>query len=309
MNQNFICLSEKQIYHEIQFDSEDASSAAQPGVSMLDWPRFIINQFNDIAGMKVVDVIMTFSWWVFNATNNTFLLTEEGQDPVLVTIEEGNYNAAEMTTELSRALTDASLQAFTYIVVFRPNTQKFVIQNDRKLGTEPFTLTFGAADDPGNTNPRKYIGFDGGDNVSQTWDLTRGDVLVAPNVNNVTGPNYLYLNSRKMGQLVNMWLPDGAVNLGSGIEGPQIACIPIDVNPNGLVTYTDPTPQYFFNFQNMSHLTELDLYWTLGHTSGETPLQLHGLGFKVKMGIIENVDSSAEYNAVPNYVNKRIRRN
>ena len=65
-------------------------------------------------------------------------------------------------------------------------------------------------------------------------------LIVAPNAASVTGPNYIYLNSMKLGQLTNLYLPQGAVNLGGGNAGTQIAKIPVNVQPGGIIFWQDP---------------------------------------------------------------------
>lgn len=111
-------------------------------------------------------------------------------------------------------------------------------------------------------------------------------VLEAPNANLVSGPNYLYLNSRKIGQLCNMFLPTGARNLGSGNNGPQMCKIPVNVQANGIIYWQDPDPEKYFDLEDLFNLVDLDFYFTLGNTSNV--VEFNGLSFSIKMVVIQN---------------------
>ena len=67
-----------------------------------------------------------------------------------------------------------------------------------------------------------------------------GLVMISPNVIQATGPNYIYVNSSKVGQITNLYLPQGAFNLGGGNAGPQMAKIPVMVQPGGITYWQDP---------------------------------------------------------------------
>ena len=64
--------------------------------------------------------------------------------------------------------------------------------------------------------------------------------MISPNVIQATGPNYIYVNSSKVGQITNLYLPQGATNLGGGNAGPQMAKIPVMVQPGGITYWQDP---------------------------------------------------------------------
>jgi hypothetical protein len=142
-------------------------------------------------------------------------------------------------------------------------------------------------------NPRLYIGFPGGGTSSQTFGAG-GDALEAPNAALVSGPNYLYLNSLKLGQLCNMYLPEGAFNLGGGNAGPQLSKIPVNVQPGGVIYWQDPDPQKWWDLENLTTLLSCDFYLTLGNTTTQTPLALNGLGFSLKLGMLCYEDTMVE---------------
>ena len=134
-----------------------------------------------------------------------------------------------------------------------------------------------------------------------------GNLLIAPNAALVTGPNYLYVNSSKLGQLCNLYLPKGAFNLGGGNTGPQMAKIPVNVLPGGVIYWQDPDPQKWFDVENLQQLDQIDFYLTLGNTTTQIPLQLNGLSFSLKLGVLLNKRDHEDVQGLPTRVVKRMR--
>lgn len=273
-------------YYEIYLDSYDANSTNDASYYYADWPLFqLVTPIPNLAAIKVLEVQIPFSWYVFHSKNNTFLLTEGGSTST-VTIPVGNYNSTTMSTALGVALTSASPNAYTYNVTFSgqnstPSTSKFTITSS---AGSAFTLTFGVdGDDLGNTNPRLWLGFTEYQNIS-----SGSGVLVAPNAANIAGPNYLYINSRALGTLLKSVLPKGAEALGAGSIGPQIAKIPISVQPGGVIYWSDPDPEKWFSLENLALITQFDLYLTVGNNDNPTVTSLNGLNFSIKLGILQN---------------------
>lgn len=276
-------ISQEYQYVELELDSKDGAQTNAADTA-LDWPTFFLTRpLQDIIGIKVLSAEIPFSFYVFNSSNNTFTLAESGSGgTATVTIPVGNYTSSSLATAFGTALTtaSASLGAKTYTVAYSTLTQKFTITSTAAAGTT-FTLTFGTSTDPGNTNPRFYLGFPAGSTTSTTTPA-----LVSPNIPQISGPNYIYLNSDAMGQMSNCFLPQGATNLFNGTSGPQIAKIPITSNPGGVSYYVDPDPQKYFDLDGLYQLTSIDLYCTLGNTSSQLPLQFNGTGFSVKIGVV-----------------------
>ena len=223
-------------YIEYAFDSLDSLQSASANVSSRDWPNFLLHKIlNNVAAVKVLEVQIPFTWYVFNQYNNTFELVEV-LSPIPITIPVGNYSSTSMCAVLSGLLTAASGLGRTYTVTYSgtsstaPNTGKFTISCSP---ANPFYLNF--ADTEGDRDPSLMLGFNSGLNSS-----TVGGVLVAPNVALITGPNYIYLNSQALGPLCNIYLPEGADKLGNGVNVSQIAKIPVNVQPNGVIYWQDP---------------------------------------------------------------------
>jgi hypothetical protein len=147
-------------------------------------------------------------------------------------------------------------------------------------------MTFGPATD--SNNPRLVLGFPPGTTPSI------GTTLVAPFAYQVSGPDYLYLNSRQFGTTVTSVLPGGAQFLGKGSVGPQITKIPITVQPGGVLFWQDPAPLYWMNMENLPLLSQFDLYITIGNDANGIVTPLNGLGFSVKLGLLQWNKQNAE---------------
>jgi len=268
-------------YIELSLDSRDGEATTSQ-YSKLNWPKFrFAREIRDIAGVKVLSAVVPFSYYVISTRNNTFYLYETGFLPGLVTLPIGNYNATTLGNALASALVAASVISganLLYTVTYSSLTGKYTVTNNA-AGANTFTLTFGVIGDSGATNPRFALGFADG-NVTSV-----GHVIAAPNVAEISGPNYVYVNSEKIGQFSNVFLPTGAANLNGGNIGPQLARIPIDVNPGDVCFYTDPDPNKYFDLEHMNQLSDCDFFLSLGDVEN-TPLDLNGLPFSLKLGLI-----------------------
>jgi hypothetical protein len=91
-----------------------------------------------------------------------------------------------------------------------------------------------------------------------------------------------------MGNLTDLYVPLGADTQTRGNSGPQMAKIPINVQPGGTIFWQDPTPQMFFDLENLNSLTEIDFFLTLGNNTATGPLLLNGQSFSLKIGILVN---------------------
>jgi len=290
-------LSDSLQYYEYQLDSLDATSAFTSGVASTDWPMFLLGgktPLTNIAAFKILEVQIPFSWYVFNQANTAFngIGADPGSQWTLVetggissgvslypVIAIGNYSGGTaLAVALQTALNSVSTN---YTVTFSDQTQKFTFTTT-KADVTSFTFTFGLPTNSGNRNPRLYIGFPGGTTSSA------GLTLVSPNVVLISGPNYLYVNSNTIGQLTNLYLPQGAVNLGGGNAGPQMAKIPVNVISGNVIFWQDPDPQKWFDVENLPLLNRVDFYLTLGNTTTQIPLQLNGLSFSIKLGVLTN---------------------
>jgi len=290
MGGNNYALNDSLRYYEFELDSLDASGSNAEGISSTDWPVFLLGgkqPLANVAAIKVLEVQIPFSWYVFvpentapNANGTQWVLNETGGvSNVFPQIAVGNYSGGSaLAGALQSALNTVSSN---YVVNYSSQTQKMTFTTS-KPGVTAFSFTFGAPTNSGNTNPRLYMGFPGGITVST------GLTMTSPNVTLSSGPNYLYLNSARLGPLTNLYLPQGAFNLGGGNAGPQIAKIPVSGNSGDIIFWQDPDPQKWFDLENLPLLNQVDFYLSLGNTTTQLPLRLNGLSFSIKLGIVTN---------------------
>lgn len=268
-------------YIELSLDSRDGEATTSQ-FSKLNWPKFrFAREIRDLAGVKVLSAVIPFSYYVISSRNAIFTLTETGFATTTVTLPTGNYNANTLGSALASALIAASVTSganLIYSVTYSSLTGKYTITNNA-AGPATFTLTFGIIGDTGATNPRFALGFNDGTVTSI------GHVIEAPNVAEISGPNYIYINSEKLGQFSNVILPTGAVNLNGGNIGPQLCRVPMDVNPGDICFYNDPDPTKYFDLEHMNQLSDCDFFLSLGDV-GNTPLDLNGLPFSIKLGLL-----------------------
>jgi hypothetical protein len=293
MGGNNYGLNDSLKYYEYQLDSLDATSSNSTGVAKTDWPLFLLGgkqPLTNIAAFKILEVQIPFSWYVFNdqntkvnANNTQWTLTETGGSndgqALYPQLAIGNYaGGSALATALQAALNGVSSN---YLVQFDTQTQKFRFSTTKTL-VSAFSFTFGAPTNSGNFNPRLYIGFPGGTTTSVAL------LMEAPNVVLISGPNYVYVNSTAIGQLTNLYLPQGAVNLGGGNSGPQMAKIPVNISSGNVIFWQDPDPQKWFDVENLPLLNQIDFYLTLGNTTTQIPLRLNGLSFSLKLAVLQN---------------------
>lgn len=289
-------LSSKYEYYELELDSLDYTSAQSQANTPLNWPTFEVGgaaPLSNVVAVKVIQAEIPFSYYVFTATNGTFVLQESAGAAQNIVIPPGNYTSNQMVVQLKTLLDAASVAAgnsFIYTVTYDDQTQKITYVSTDAGG---FTFTFGNTTDPGHTNPRLYLGFPAGD--TSTMD----DTLVSPNSVLLSGPNYLFLNSISFGQVTNNLLPKGGIKRGN--QSYQVCKIPVTAAPGEIVFYDDPNPTFWFNLGNAATFQTLDFFLTSGHDTRMTALDLNGLSFSIKLGILtQKATSTNNFGAAAN---------
>lgn len=280
-------------YNELHLDSVERDGGSN------DQPFFVLQPaFSEVMAVKLVGARIPFTYHVFNDGNNAFQLVPDvggAPDTVhTVRVPVGNYSVATLVPALQAALSAVS-PADAYTVSYDAAAGRLVVVAD---SGKPFALRFGTGDaDRGISNPRIWLGFAGGDNLSD------GDGrLAAPSVANLTGPNYLYLVSSALGGRVSRNL---RVNGGAALEPLVLAAIPVTVNPWGVVIYQDPTTEYAFDF-SMGQVQKVDLALVFGHT-GQT-VNMNGSPWSVTFQVLTQRDTSVARNVKTDLVgNKRLR--
>lgn len=131
-------------------------------------------------------------------------------------------------------------------------------------------------------------------------ELFNNGSIVSPTVASPTGPYYLYLNSRTIGSLINFNLADNAAN-GSG---PEMCRIPVNVNFGGVILYTDPDPEKYFDFFTGNQFNSFDFYLTLGTGQTQKPLDMKGASWSLKIGLLVYRDASQNLGKRPAHMMK-----
>jgi len=289
-------------YYEIQLDSRDAKNTLyekstgdpilagrQDEKNITNWPLYTIGRpISGIAALKVIEAEIPFSYYVVNESNNRFVVNENGGafQPV-ITIPPGNYTASTLASTLQGLLNAAtsyfaSVSPTVYTVTYDNITGKFTF--DLNITVSMFTgfsfITYGAGPIAllGLGHFPDVINF----SVNPTGLGLFSYRLVSFFVAEVTGPNYLYINSNLQGQSVGFYLPDSSWTRGQ--ISPQIAKIPVTVNAGGVIFYKDPDPQKWFDVENQVNLVNIDIYCTLGNSPQK--IDFNGVGFSIKLGIL-----------------------
>lgn len=292
-------------YTEFEFDSFDCKQAYNSDYKITDWPNFYLGKpLDNVAALKVLEAQIPYTFYLFNSKNNTFQLeefTDGGTTPsaiVDIVLEPGNYTAVTIVTALNDALNAASPNGFSYSTVFKAPQLKLAISNNDIEADNYFSLKFGDVNDAGATNPRIWLGFGAGDNISTiNTGSANSSIVTAPNVIQLTGPNYVYICSRRFGSLIHLYLPgNGVVNpVDAGADGPQIAKIAMTSGVGTVCDWQDPDPQKWFDTGNSIIAGNIDFYVTIGTAGYDVPVEFNGASFSLKLGILTSTSNHSNY--------------
>lgn len=293
-------LNDNYDYHEIEFDSMDTQNTLAARVSdslineknLLNWPLFTIGRpLSNVIALKIVSAEIPFSYYVVTNFNGYFQLIEDNfASTHFLQIPAGNYTSGTLAAEFqsllnSQTIYTASVTPGVYTVEFDNSTGKFIVKQSTTVAAD-FKIEFGTGStNPGYDNPRLVLGFRGGLNFGAPYfggPGLFGQILFAPFTAQITGPNYLYINSNLQGQQVGLYLPDGSFSKGQ--LGPQMAKVPINANPGEVIFYEDPDPQKWFDVEGINAFYQIDFYCTLGNNPEKMDFQ--GLSFSIKLGIL-----------------------
>ena len=280
-------------YVELAVDSFDATAAggqfwkntsSAANELIFSWPKFYWTEKSpNIAAIKIVSAEIPNVWDAISLGNNTLIYTTGGV-PNTITVPVGTYTGAALATQL-QTLISAITAGMT--VTWNATTLQFTFT--QTISAVAWSLSF-----PTKNTLYYIVGFIAGSTNSA---VGVGSTVVSTVVANITGPYYVYLNSRTLGPLINFNLADGNV-AASG--GPQIARIPVDVNKNSVIFYKDPNPNFFFDYFTQNALEVFDLYLSLGSDQEQTPLDMKGVPWSVKFGILAYREATRDLSSKPN---------
>lgn len=279
-------------YLELAIDNWDSTAAGgevwQNGPGLPDqlqysWPKFYWTQKSpDIIAFKLVSAEIPNVFDSITPGLNTFIFTSGGTQTT-ITIPPGIYTGTTLATQLQTLISAVSVG---FLVTWSDITLRFTFT----YAGGPFTWGFIF---PSRASAYGAMGFLP-NNVATT--LFNNGSIVSPTVASPTGPYYLYLNSRTMGPLINFNLTDGSPD---STGTPQIARVPITVNKGGVIIYTDPTPDQWFDFFAGIKFENFDLYWTVGSDQSQRPLNMKGVPWSVKFGFLAYRQATSDLRVKP----------
>lgn len=274
-------------YLELAIDNWDSTAAGGqvwtngPGNNQLQysWPKFYWTEKSpDIIAFKLVSAEVPNIFDTVSRGSNTFLITVAGA-PTTITIPDGIYTGTTLATQLTTLLA-----AYPITVTYNTVTLRL----DFVYGVaNAWSLFF--AD---RNTAYSVLGFLPG----STTSLAGAGTISSAIIPNVTGPYYLYLNSRTMGSLINFNLADGSPD---SVGTPQIGRVPVNVNKGDVIFYTDPTPDNFFDFFAGPKFEVFDLYWTLGSDQEQRPLDMKGVPWSVKFAFLAYRQATSDLRVKP----------
>ena len=244
-------------------------SNSNPNLIQFSWPQyFFTSKKPQVAALKVIQAEIPFVYDVITTSNNTFVYTSAGV-PTTITIPTGTYTGPQLATQLT-TLMSAVTAGFT--VTWSSQTLKFTFTYPLSSTWTLFFATRNTAYSPLGFVPGTIYSNSG---VSST--------IVSAIIAQVAGPYYIYVNSNKLGSLVNFNLADQSIT--SGI-GPEICRIPVNVQFGSVIFYSDPTPTYLFDFFTNIQFDSFDFYLTLGSDQYQKPLDLKGSPWSLKLAVL-----------------------
>jgi hypothetical protein len=270
-------------YVELCLDSWDSStsggtsfegSTSPANQIQFSWPQYYFTSKKFVvAGMKILSAEIPFVFDIVTTRNNTFQFTLAGV-PTTLTIPTGTYTGTTLAAALQTLIQTVSPG---FLVTWSSTTLKFTFTFSGGAFTWGFIF-------PSRATAYSLMGFLPNSTTTQFGNGSFTSVTVA----SPTGPYYLYVNSRAVGSLVNFNLPDGAAT-GAG---PELCRIPINTNYGGVILYTDPDPEKYFDFFIGNQITTMDFYLTAGSDQYQKPLDMKGVSWSLKIGFLVYRDAS-----------------
>jgi hypothetical protein len=245
--------------------------------------------FGDTIGFRLVDAQIPFSYYVISqALGNSTLSITYGQtvaSPVTtnatVQVPDGNYTADEFCTALNAAIAaQASISTYgtcTFSYGTTGNQLGRLLMNitttDRSgVGATAF-FTVNWASSP---NLAAICGFNA-TNISNATNNTNITFIATYNCN-FGGEDYLYIRSN-----LGVLLSEGVTATQSSVPVSDIiAKIPVSVNRNEIIQWTNPAREFFsIAATRLNRMT----FWITTKNSID-PLQLNGQPFALKIGLL-----------------------
>jgi len=263
-------------YIELTVDTRNADAAAGSlwvgSSSPLDqlkysWPKFYWTFKNpEIVGFKVVSVEIPNVYDYYSTVNNTFIYTISGV-PTTITLTPGLRDEVAIAADL-----EATMSAITPGLTVQWEITSGLYFFTQTISLANWSLTF-----PNRNTLYNILGF-----VPGSVNSVAGGIFssIGSTIRASLKPNYITLNSRTLGPLINYNLTEDAQQAGGG---PQIFKIPT----NSFQTvhyYNNPNTEKFFDFKG--ELNQFDLYLTPPAELYQIPLDMKGTSWSVTFGLL-----------------------
>jgi len=281
-------------YVELCLDSNDANTSgsqvfdgsnSDPNQIKWSWPYYYFTSKKfSVAGIKILSAEIPFVFDVITTNNNTFVYTDAGT-PYTLTIPTGTYTGDQLAATLQTLIRTVRNN---FNVTWSSQTLRFTFHQNAAI---TWSLGF-----PSQNTAYSPMGFLAGSQVSNTGINSE---IISPVIAQVSGPYYLYINSQKIGSLINFNLPDGSPAKGIG---PELCRVPINVQYGSIIFYTDPDPSKYFDFFAANQFDNFDFYLTLGSNQYQKPLDMKGSPWSIKLGLLvyRSANSDVYSRPIPN---------
>lgn len=243
----------------------------------------LATSIDDVVGVCLVSANIPFTYFVFDSTNNTFVLTV-ASTPYTITIPAQTVNTAELPLVFANAFSAAGFTSSTTPTL--ASWQFFVDNTTSQLVIYNTSATAFSVSFTGSTAAYDFLGFSattynsatvtslGGINDNSGVALTGSyTAIVSPYAINMSGEPQMFLHDRYIGPALN-----GAITNDTNASD-IIGEFRVNTNYQGYITYENPSPIMYQT--QIASVKKLNLYLTLG--SRTTPLDLQGAKFQVKL--------------------------
>jgi len=238
--------------------------------------------FGDTIGFRIVDAQIPFSYYTISQAlgNSTLAITygTNGGTAVTVQVPDGNYTADEFCTAMNAAIagqtnfsTEGGTVTFSYGTT--GNQLGRILLNVVTVNTANKQINILWASSP---NLAAICGFNA-TNINMTSINTNVTYIGATNCN-FGGEDYLYVRSN-----LGVLLSEGVTATQSSVPVSDIiAKIPVSVNRNEIIQWTNPAREFFsIAATRLNRMT----FWITTKNSID-PLQLNGQPFALKIGLL-----------------------
>lgn len=270
-------------YTELNLDSWDATATAGDATDILSkysWPLYYFTSRDEnVAAYKVLEASIPFVFYTINSTNNTFIFTQGIN--YTITIPPGTYTGTSLATAVQTLIVPLSA-GFT--VTYSTTTLLYTFTHNI---AGAWGISF-----PTRDTPYSFLGFLPTTTYSNTGVSSIVSVMAAQPV----GPTYIYVNSRKLGPFTNFNLSDGAP---SGGDFPGLCRIPINAAYGSTILYKDADPEKYFDLFLGHQFDTFDFYLTLGSDQSQVPLDMRGVSWSLKLGILTYRQATGDLMAKP----------